>query len=93
LAALAVSHWIERQTGWSIKKFVHTVRRYRTVQIRAGKQTLTAVDPVPDDLREILAKVGDLPCALNWPESGPPYVFPKLPEHPFERNPPAYLPQ
>jgi hypothetical protein len=60
LAALAVSHWIERQTGWSIKKFVHTVRRYRTVQIRAGKQTLTAVDPLPDDLREILAKVGDL---------------------------------
>jgi hypothetical protein len=39
---------------------VHTVRRYRTVQIRAGKQTLTAVDPLPDDLREILAKVGDL---------------------------------
>ena len=27
-AALAVSHWIERQTGWSIKKFVRTTRRY-----------------------------------------------------------------
>jgi transposase len=60
LAALAVSHWIERQTGWSIKKFVHTARRYRTVQIRAGKQTLTAVDPLPDDLREILTKIGSL---------------------------------
>jgi transposase len=29
-AALAVSHWIEHQTGWSIKKFVRTTRRYRT---------------------------------------------------------------
>jgi hypothetical protein len=32
----------ERQTGWSIKKFVRTTRRYRTVQIQAGRQTLTA---------------------------------------------------
>jgi transposase len=31
-AALAVSHFIEHQTGWSIKKFVRTARRYRTVQ-------------------------------------------------------------
>ena len=47
-AALAVSHWIENQTGWSIKKFVHTTRRYRTVQIRAGQQTLTpARRPAP----------------------------------------------
>jgi hypothetical protein len=28
-AALAVSRWIEHQTGWSIKKFVRTARRYR----------------------------------------------------------------
>jgi len=27
-AALAVSRWIEDSTGWSIKKFVRTVRRY-----------------------------------------------------------------
>ena len=26
-AALAVSHWIEHQTGWSIKIFVRTARR------------------------------------------------------------------
>jgi transposase len=56
-AALAVSHWIEHQTGWSIKKFVRTTRRYRTVQIRAAGQTLTAADPLPDDLREALAKI------------------------------------
>jgi hypothetical protein len=56
-AALAVSHWIGHQTGWSIKKFVRTARRYRTVQIRAGRQTLTAADPLPDYLRDILAKI------------------------------------
>jgi hypothetical protein len=48
-AALAVSHWIEHQTGWNIKRFIHTARRYRTVQIRAGHHTLTAADPLPDD--------------------------------------------
>ncbi|WP_435870356.1 IS1634 family transposase [Mycobacterium heckeshornense] len=56
-AAMAVSHWIERQTGWSIKKFVRTARRYRTVQIRAGRQILTAADALPDDLAEALAKI------------------------------------
>jgi hypothetical protein len=44
-AAMAVSHWIEHQTGWSIKKFVRTARRYRTVTIQAGKHTLTAAEP------------------------------------------------
>jgi transposase len=56
-AALAVSHWIEHQTGWSIKKFIRTARRYRTVQIRAGQQTLTAGDLIPDDLREAIIKI------------------------------------
>ena len=52
LASLATSHWIERQTGWSIKKFVQITRRYRIVQIRAGNQTLTASDPLPAELQE-----------------------------------------
>ena len=56
-AALAVSHWIEHQTGWSIKKFVRTARRYRTVTIQAGRQTLTAAEPLPDDLAEALTKI------------------------------------
>lgn len=56
-AAMAVSHWIEHQTGWSIKKFVRTVRRYRTVTIQAGRQTLTAAEPLPDDLAGALAKI------------------------------------
>jgi transposase len=56
-AALAVSHWIEQQTGWSIKKFVRTARRYRTITIKAGPQILTAAEPLPDDLAEALAKI------------------------------------
>jgi len=56
-AALAVSHWIEHQTGWSIKKFVRTARRYRTVQITAGQHVLTADDPLPTDLRDALAQI------------------------------------
>jgi transposase len=55
--ALAVSHWIEHQTGWSIKKFVQTARRYRTITIAAGNQTITAADPIPADLHEVLLAV------------------------------------
>jgi transposase len=53
-AALAVSRWIEKTTGWSIKRFVTTTRRYRTIQIQAGPHTITAADPIPDDLRTAL---------------------------------------
>jgi hypothetical protein len=56
-AAMAVSHYIETQTGWSIKKFVQTARRCRTVQIKAGRQILTAADPLPDDLRDAIAAI------------------------------------
>jgi hypothetical protein len=57
VTALAVSHYIERQTGWSIKKFVRTARRYRTVKIKAGSHTLTAADPLPNHLRDALTKI------------------------------------
>jgi hypothetical protein len=53
-AALAVSRWIEHQTGWSIRKFVKTARRYRTIQIQAGDHILTAADPIPNDLHQAL---------------------------------------
>jgi hypothetical protein len=56
-AALAVSHWIERQTGWSIMKFVQTLRRYRTVTIRAGNHALTAADPLPAEIQDVLATI------------------------------------
>lgn len=49
-AALAISKFIEAETGWSIKKFVRTARRYRTIEIQAGAHTITAADPLPDDL-------------------------------------------
>ena len=54
LAALAVSKWIETATGWSIRKFVKTTRRYRTITIQAGDHTFTAEDPVPADLAAAL---------------------------------------
>jgi hypothetical protein len=53
-AALAVTRWIEHQTGWSIRKFTKTARRYRTIEIQAGDHTLTAADPIPDDVRQAL---------------------------------------
>jgi Transposase DDE domain len=56
-AALAVSRWMEQTTGWSIRKFVRTARRYRTIQIQAGAHTLTAADPLPNALRQALGTI------------------------------------
>ena len=56
-AALAVSRWLEAQTGWSIRKFVRTARRYRTIEIQAGDHTITAADPLPSDLRDALSHI------------------------------------
>ena len=53
-AALAVTHRIQTATGWSISKFVKTARRYRIIEIQAGHHTLTAADPIPDDLHTAL---------------------------------------
>jgi hypothetical protein len=59
LAALAVSRWIEDQTGWFIRKFVQTARRYRAIQIQTGAHTITAADPLPDDLRDALNAINE----------------------------------
>ena len=56
-AALAVTRFVENATGWSIKRFVRTARRYRTVQIRVGAHTLTAEDH------------SRLTYATRWPRS------------------------
>ena len=56
-AALAISHRIEVRTGWTIKKFVRTLRRYRTVKINTGSHTLTAEDPLSDDIRQALTAI------------------------------------
>ncbi len=53
-AALAVSRWIETTTGWTIKRFVTTTRRYRTITIQAGDHSITAADPLPAELQTAL---------------------------------------
>ena len=58
-AALAVSRLIERSTGWSIARFVKTLRRYHTVTIQAGSQTITAADPLPEDAIRALTNLRD----------------------------------
>ena len=58
-AALAVTHWIEHQTGWTIKKFVRTARRYRTVADPRRQPDPHRRRPLPDDLRDALAKIND----------------------------------
>ena len=46
-AALAVSRWIEDQTGWPVRKSGRTARRYRTIQIQAATHTISAPTHYP----------------------------------------------
>lgn len=56
-AALAVSQRVEHLTGWTISRFVKTLRRYRSVQIKTGAHTITAEEPLPDDIRAALDQI------------------------------------
>ncbi|HEX5297451.1 MAG TPA: IS1634 family transposase, partial [Streptosporangiaceae bacterium] len=62
-AALAVSRWTEERTGWSIRKFVRTARRYRTIEVQARGHVITAADPLPSDLHEALSSIHRDPAA------------------------------
>jgi hypothetical protein len=62
-AALAVTRWVEDQTGWSIKKFVRAARRYHTIEIQAGEQTITAEVPLPKDLAAALDAINRVNAA------------------------------
>jgi hypothetical protein len=64
LAALAVSRWIERATGWSIRRFVKTARRYGTIQIQAGDH-ITAADPLHDALRDAIDAISSTPRSAH----------------------------
>jgi hypothetical protein len=57
MAALAVSHWLEHQTGWSIKKLVTTLRRYRSIAVQTGHHILHAGTPLDDDTRTAISAV------------------------------------
>lgn len=63
-AALAVTRLIEARTGWSIKKFVQTARRYRTVQIRACNQLSPPSIRSPQSYARPSLRSPDRRCAL-----------------------------
>ena len=57
MAALAVARLIEQATGWSIARFVKTLRPCRTITIQAGEQTVTAADPIPEEALHALTRL------------------------------------
>ena len=44
------------KTG-TLRKFIKTARRYRTIQIRAGTHRITATGPLPDDLKTAIDQI------------------------------------
>ncbi len=69
-ALLAVSRWIEHVTGWSVRKFVQTERRYRTIQIQAGNHVITAADPIHNGLRASVTKINNGSWSEHKPDKG-----------------------
>jgi hypothetical protein len=66
MSALAIRRWIETTTGWTIRKFVRAARRCRsTITIQAGPHTITAADPLPDDLQEALTEINNASRAAH----------------------------
>jgi len=57
MAALAVSHWLERTTDTSIKKIVQTLRRHRSIAVQTGDHILHAGTPLDDDAKAIVNAV------------------------------------
>lgn len=45
----AIARRLENLPAWSLKKFITTAPRYRTVTISTGNHELTATEPIPDD--------------------------------------------
>jgi hypothetical protein len=57
-AALAISHRIETQTGWTIKNFVRALTPLPHHQNQHRQpHTMTAEDPLPDEVRQALAAI------------------------------------
>ena len=57
MTALAVARLVEQATGWSIGRFVKTLRPCRTITIQAGEQIVTAADPLPADVLDALTQL------------------------------------
>ena len=58
------------RSGWSIRKFVRTARGYRTIEIQAGDQKITAADSLPRDIHEALSRIHHDPAAHQLSQLG-----------------------
>jgi len=56
--ALAIARDLQARTGWSLRKLVQALRPLQHVTIQLGGQQLQAEPRIPDDLTEILGKLG-----------------------------------
>jgi hypothetical protein len=63
MAALAVSRWLERETGSEHQEIREDLRRYHTVTIQVGDQTIAAADPVPAEAQQALTRLRDAGAA------------------------------
>ena len=57
-AALAISRYLQEQTGVSIKKLINTLRTVRSATIKVNGEQLTLDPEIPPPARELLTALG-----------------------------------
>jgi len=68
IAAVAVSRRIEETTGWSIRRFVRTLRLYRNATVTIGELDIEAAVPLEPDAAGIVEAVKPRAAAEHYPE-------------------------
>ena len=56
--ALAIARDLQARSGWSLKKIVRGLRPLQQVTIQLGGQQLDAEPTIPDDIAQMLARLG-----------------------------------
>ena len=56
--ALAIARDLQARSGWSLKKIVRGLRPLQQVTIQLGGQQLQAEPRIPDDIAQVLARLG-----------------------------------
>ncbi len=57
MAAMAVGHELETQTGLSLRRLVRTLKRYRTFQLDMNGHTIHAATPLPPNIKDLIQQL------------------------------------
>lgn len=57
MGAMAIGHYLETQSGQSLKRLVRTLKKYRTFEITVRGQTIHAASQIPAEISDLIAQL------------------------------------